>query len=85
MISRPPVEKLEASRQRMGWSFKWVSSFGNDFNFDYRVSFTPEEIASGEMSYNFGLNRFPSSEATGASAFAKDEARHVRGLSLAAR
>jgi predicted dithiol-disulfide oxidoreductase (DUF899 family) len=73
VISRAPLEKLEGYRQRMGWSFKWVSSFGSDFNFDYRVSFTPEEIASGEMNYNFGLNRFPSSEATGASAFAKDE------------
>jgi predicted dithiol-disulfide oxidoreductase (DUF899 family) len=73
VISRAPLEKLEAYRQRMGWSFKWVSSFGSDFNFDYHVSFTPEEIAKGEMNYNFGLNRFPSSEATGASAFAKDE------------
>jgi predicted dithiol-disulfide oxidoreductase (DUF899 family) len=73
VISRAPLEKLEAYRKRMGWNFKWVSSFGNDFNFDYHVSFTPEEIANGEMNYNFGLNRFPSSEATGASAFAKDE------------
>jgi predicted dithiol-disulfide oxidoreductase (DUF899 family) len=73
VISRAPLEKLEAYRKRMGWSFKWVSSFGSDFNFDYHVSFTPEEIAKGEMNYNFGQNRFPSSEATGASAFAKDE------------
>jgi predicted dithiol-disulfide oxidoreductase (DUF899 family) len=73
VISRAPLDKLQAYRERMGWSFKWVSSFGSDFNFDYHVSFTPEEIASGEMNYNFGLNRFPSSEATGASAFAKDE------------
>jgi predicted dithiol-disulfide oxidoreductase (DUF899 family) len=73
VISRAPLDKLQAYRERMGWSFKWVSSFGSDFNFDYHVSFTPEEIASGEMHYNFGLNRFPSSEATGASAFAKDE------------
>jgi predicted dithiol-disulfide oxidoreductase (DUF899 family) len=77
VISRAPLEKLEAYRKRMGWSFKWVSSFGNDFNFDYHVSFTPEEIATGEMNYNFGLNRFPSSEATGASAFAKDEDGNV--------
>jgi predicted dithiol-disulfide oxidoreductase (DUF899 family) len=73
VISRAPLEKLETYRQRMGWTFKWVSSFGSDFNFDYNVSFTPEQIASGEMNYNYGLNRFPSSEATGASAFAKDE------------
>ena len=42
-ISRAPLEKLESYRKRMGWSFKWVSSCGNDFNRDYHVSFTPEE------------------------------------------
>jgi predicted dithiol-disulfide oxidoreductase (DUF899 family) len=73
VISRAPLEKLEAYRRRMGWSFKWVSSFGSDFNFDYHVSFTPEEIAKGEMDYNYRVERFPSSEAPGASAFAKDE------------
>ena len=41
VVSRAPLEKLEAYRRRMGWSFKWVSSFGSDFNYDFRVSFTP--------------------------------------------
>lgn len=77
VISRAPLAKLEAYRQRMGWNFKWVSSFGTDFNFDYRVSFTPEELAAGEMDYNFTRTKFPSSEATGASAFAKDDDGNV--------
>lgn len=45
-ISRAPLSKLEAYKKRMGWSFKWVSSFGTDFNYDYNVSFTPEEVAN---------------------------------------
>jgi predicted dithiol-disulfide oxidoreductase (DUF899 family) len=73
VVSRAPYEKLAAYRERMGWRFAWVSSFGSDFNFDYRVSFTPEELVAGQMDYNFGINRFPASEAPGASAFAKDE------------
>lgn len=52
-VSRAPYEKLAAYRKRMGWSFKWVSSYGDDFNFDYRVSFTPEEMAANKAIYNF--------------------------------
>ena len=48
VVSRAPFAKLEAFRRRMGWQFKWVSSFGNDFNYDYHVSFTPEAMAEGE-------------------------------------
>ena len=47
-ISRAPLPKLEAYKKRMGWNFKWVSSFNNDFNFDFHVSFTPEELANGK-------------------------------------
>jgi predicted dithiol-disulfide oxidoreductase (DUF899 family) len=43
-ISRAPLEKLEAFKKRMGWSFKWASSYDNDFNYDYHVSFAPEEL-----------------------------------------
>jgi len=72
-VSRAPLASLDAYRKRMGWSFKWVSSNGSDFNFDYHVSFTPEEMDKGEMFYNFATTRFPSSEAPGASAFIKDD------------
>ena len=56
----------------MGWGFKWVSSFGNDFNRDYNVSFTPDEMKKGEMTYNFGVSKFPSEEAPGISVFYRD-------------
>src|SRR5262245_20590376 len=46
-VSRAPLARIEAYKRRMGWSFPWVSSHGGDFNFDYRVSFTPEQIDSG--------------------------------------
>jgi predicted dithiol-disulfide oxidoreductase (DUF899 family) len=73
-ISRAPLDKLEAYKRRMGWSFKWVSSYGNDFNRDYHVSFTPEEKAA---EYNFEPRGFGSSEAPGISVFAKDEAGRI--------
>src|SRR5579872_2850962 len=53
-VSRAPYSKLAAYRKRMGWNFKWVSSHGADFNFDYQVSFTPEEVAGKKALYNFG-------------------------------
>jgi predicted dithiol-disulfide oxidoreductase (DUF899 family) len=56
----------------MGWSFNWVSSHGNDFNYDYHVSFTEEEMARKTVFYNFGLTEFPNDEAPGLSVFAKD-------------
>ena len=58
-ISRAPLAKLEAYRKRMGWSFKWLSSFGSDFNYDYYVSFTPEEVAKEQPYYNYRLNKSP--------------------------
>jgi predicted dithiol-disulfide oxidoreductase (DUF899 family) len=72
MVSRAPIEKIEAFRQRMGWKQPWVSSNRNRFNWDYHVSFTPEEMQKGEVYYNFGQMRFPSSEAPGVSVFIKD-------------
>lgn len=72
-ISRAPLAKLEAFKQRMGWNFKWVSSFHSDFNYDFHVSFTPEQLASGNVYYNFREGRFPVAEAPGASVFYKDE------------
>ena len=52
-ISRAPVALIEAFKNRMGWSFKWVSSFHNDFNFDYQASFTPQQLRSGVQYYNY--------------------------------
>ena len=54
-VSRAPLDRLEAYRKRMGWSFKWLSSHDTDFNFDYHVSFTPEELAGEE-----GVSQLPS-------------------------
>src|SRR6202044_2960544 len=63
-VSRAPLPQIETFKRRMGWHFKWVSSFGNDFNFDYHVSFTPEQKANGGVSYNYQDNtEFPSEEA----------------------
>lgn len=72
-ISRAPLDKLEAYKKRMGWDFKWVSSFGNDFNRDYHVSFTPEEAEKGEKYYNYQISKFPGEETPGISVFYKDE------------
>ena len=69
VISRAPLEKLESYRKRMGWSFKWVSSYGNDFNRDYHVSFTPEEQQTAV--YNYKAGGFGSSEAPGVSVLIK--------------
>lgn len=72
MVSRAPLAEIEAFKKRMGWRFKWVSSYGNDFNRDYQVSFTPEEMAQGKVYYNYDMNEFPREEATGTSVFYKD-------------
>jgi predicted dithiol-disulfide oxidoreductase (DUF899 family) len=78
VISRAPIDEIEAFKKRMGWRFPWVSSFGSDFNFDYHVSFTPEERANGRVEYNYAvMEGFPSEEAPGASVFAKDAAGEV--------
>jgi predicted dithiol-disulfide oxidoreductase (DUF899 family) len=71
-VSRAPLPQIEAFKKRMGWKFKWVSSFENDFNRDYNVSFTKDEMDKGEVYYNYALTKFPSEEAPGASVFAKD-------------
>ncbi|MDO1581431.1 DUF899 domain-containing protein [Rhizobium oryzicola] len=52
-VSRAPLAKIEAYRRRMGWHFPWVSSFASDFNFDFGVSFTREQLAAGPVTYNF--------------------------------
>jgi len=72
VISRAPIAEIEAFKKRMGWKFPWVSSFGTDFNYDYHVSWTPEERAKGKVEYNYELTEFPPEEGPGLSAFYKD-------------
>jgi len=56
----------------MGWRFKWVSSYNSDFNYDFHVSFTKDDIAKGEIYYNYDLRKFQSEELSGRSVFYKD-------------
>ena len=76
-VSRAPLDKLTAYKKRMGWSFNWVSSFDSDFNYDYCVSFTDDEIDKEEMYYNFERRKFPSDEAPGISVFVKNDQGEV--------
>jgi len=71
-VSKATLPQIEVFKQRMGWTFKWVSSFGNDFNRDYHVSFTPEELAKGEVYYNYQMGKFGREEAPGMSVFYKN-------------
>ncbi len=75
VISRAQMERIGAFKKRMGWRFHWVSSFGNDFNRDYRVSFTKKEMAemaNGKSYYNFGTSGHQEEEAPGISVFYRD-------------
>jgi len=72
VVSRAPYAKLMEYQKRMGWTFKWVSSGGSDFNFDYHVSFTPEEVANKDALYNFTRQDPSVSEREGVSVFYKD-------------
>jgi len=76
-ISRAPYAKLAAYEKRMGWSFKWLSSNGTDFNFDYRVAFTPDEMAAKKADYNFTTQDPKKTEREGVSVFCKDAAGNV--------
>ena len=71
VVSRAPLAKIAAFKRRMGWSFEWVSSFGSDFNFDYHVSFKPDEVGA-EGDYNYARQQIESDEMPGASVFYKD-------------
>jgi predicted dithiol-disulfide oxidoreductase (DUF899 family) len=72
-VSRATLPEIEAFKKRMGWRFKWVSSFGNEFNFDYHVSFTKDEVTKGEGYYNYEVSRSIGEERPGASVFYKNE------------
>jgi len=89
-VSRAPLAEIEAFRRRMGWGFRWVSSHGNDFNYDYHVSFRKEDLGKKKLEYNFALGDVSMEELPGASVFYKDEAggvfhtysTYARGLDL---
>jgi predicted dithiol-disulfide oxidoreductase (DUF899 family) len=87
-VSRAPLAKIEAYKKRMGWSFRWVSSAGCDFNFDYGVSF---RLREGEtQDYNYGSEKFGGEEKPGISAFRRDDdgavyhtySTYARGLDM---
>lgn len=77
VVSRAPLAEIERFRRRMGWQFKWVSSHGSCFNYDFGVSFTPEQRAGGAVDYNYARRPFPSEEAPGISVFHQDAAGQV--------
>ncbi|MCC8962810.1 DUF899 domain-containing protein [Bradyrhizobium sp. Pear76] len=72
-ISRAPLAKLEAFKKRMGWTFDWLSSGTNDFNYDYGVSFTQGQIDAGDAKYNYGTTPLYGPELPGISVFFRDE------------
>jgi predicted dithiol-disulfide oxidoreductase (DUF899 family) len=75
-VSRAPLDKLQAYKKRMGWTAKWVSSHGSDFNYDFGVSFTKEDLAKGKINYNYATiedKKYLSDELPGLSVFYKDE------------
>jgi predicted dithiol-disulfide oxidoreductase (DUF899 family) len=77
VVSRAPLEKLESYKRRMGWRFKWVSSGGSDFNYDYQASFTPEEMANKRALYNFTVRDPLAREREGHSIFYRDDSGEV--------
>src|SRR5262245_6834213 len=76
-ISRAPLAKLEAFKRRMGWDFPWVSTVGDDFNHDFGVGFTNDEVASKAKLYNYGTRAFNGEDAPGISVFAKGAAGRI--------
>ena len=90
VISRAPLSQIQSYQKRMGWRFKWLSSHGKDFNFDYHVSFTEEDEKKGKVYYNYATQEFISDELPGLSVFYKDEngdvfhtySTYARGLDI---
>lgn len=76
-ISRAPLEKIEAYKKRLGWSFPWVSSGGSDFNFDYHASFSAEELAEGRANYNYTAHSNLPSDMVGISVFYRNDEDEV--------
>lgn len=72
-VARAPLSEITAYKKRMGWQFKWVSSGGSDFNYDFNVSFTPEEVATGKAYYNYETTDVGIEDLSGFSVFMKDD------------
>jgi predicted dithiol-disulfide oxidoreductase (DUF899 family) len=73
VVARAKLDWIEQVRKRMGYTFQWVSSYGSDFNYDFKVSFTDEQIASGAVEYNFTESPISMKDLHGESVFAKDD------------
>jgi predicted dithiol-disulfide oxidoreductase (DUF899 family) len=76
-VARAPLAEIEAFKKRMGWRFRWVSSYGSDFNYDFHVSFTPQEVAKGEAYYNYKLRNPGIDELSGRCVFYLNEAAEI--------
>ncbi len=76
-VARAPLAQIEAYKKRMGWRFRWVSSFGSDFNYDFNASFTPEQIASGTAYYNYRTGPIGIEDLSGNSVFYRNEAGEI--------
>lgn len=76
-ISLAPLPKLQAYAKRLGWSFPWYSSFGSDFNYDFGVSFRPEDLARGWVEYNYERRETAMTELPGVSVFCRDETGEI--------
>ena len=76
-VARAPLANIDAFKRRMGWQFTWVSSLGTDFNYDFHVSFTPDDLANGRTEYNYSAAPFPIDEAPGVSVFYRDASGQV--------
>ena len=84
-VSLAPLQKLQAQARRFGWTFKWVSSHGSDFNFDYHVSFSPEALERGDAVYNYTPQKLGRTEMPGISAFFRDGKQIYHSYSTYAR
>jgi predicted dithiol-disulfide oxidoreductase (DUF899 family) len=90
VVSQAPLKEIAPFKKRMGWKFQWVSSFKSDFNFDFQVSFTRQQLKSGKAIYNFAPLRMDMDEREGVSAFYKDRngdlyrtySSYARGIDL---
>ena len=76
-ISRAPLKEIEAFKKRMGWKFEWVSAFQNEFNYDYLVSFSEEDLKRGTVFYNYQTTKMGMTDREGVSAFYKDKSGDV--------
>jgi predicted dithiol-disulfide oxidoreductase (DUF899 family) len=76
-VSRAPYNKIDAYKKRMGWKFKWVSSYNTDFNYDYHISFTSEELAKNKAFYNYIDHANPGTEREGVSIFYKNSSGRI--------